>query len=149
MGVMNIIDHGEWELYRPEKYPIKLPANIIFARRVSDGMDWYLFHRRELTSPDTVKMLLRKADQGLVVITTTRDASELFPAGSRLIEVSEVSGDHEALRQNLVDIANRKFTPPPLEEDRVTMMTLLMEELGLDEKQMFEKLKARNRSQHG
>lgn len=149
---MNIIDHGEWEAYKPDNYPIKLPSHIVFARRVSDGRDWYLFQRRELASTGTVKMLLRKTDQGLVVITTTHDASELFPADSRLIEVSGVDAGHETFRLNLVDLKKKRFTPPPSVKDRPDMMKLIIEELGLDEKKLrakFDAIVKGNGRQHG
>jgi hypothetical protein len=148
--VMDIIDHGEWENYKPENYPIKLPSHIIFARRISDGADWYLFQRRQLTATSTIKMLLRKTDQGLAVITTTLDASELFPADSRLIEVSGVSERHESFRLNLVDLDAKRFTPPPSAQDRPDMMKVIFEELGLDEGKLRAKLDAAmKRRQHG
>jgi hypothetical protein len=150
--VMDIIDHGEWEAYKPENYPVKgLPSSILFARRVSDGRDWYLFARKELIGTDTIKVLLRKAEEGWVVITTTYDAAVLFPADSRLIEVSGVTADHESLRTNILDFDKRQFIPPPKPEDRPNMMKIIMEELGVDEAKVMAKLEAarKSRSKHG
>ena len=147
--MIDIIDHGEWVIYKPENYPIKLPQNIIFARRVSDGADWYQF-RKDLAA-DTIKVLLRKAEEGWVVITTTHDVSELFPADSRLIEVRGVTEAHESLRLNLVDLDKKQFTPPPKAEDRPDMMKMIMEELGVDEAKIRARFDAamKNRRRNG
>jgi len=149
--MIDIVDHGEWEAYKPDNYPIKgLPSSILFARRVSDGYDWYMFARKELAVADTVKVLLRKAEEGWVVITTTHDASMLFPADSRLIEVSGVTADHESLRTNILDFDKRQFIPPPKPEDRPNMMKIIMDELGVDEAKVTAKLEAaRKRRPHG
>jgi len=149
---MDIIDHGEWVGYTPSDYPIKgLPATIVYAMRESDGADWYLFQRKELTATDSIKMLLRKTDQGWAVITTTYDASSLFPVDSRLIEVRGATADHESFRMNLVDLDKKQFTPPIPPEDRPNMMKIIMEELGVDETKMKAKLDAalKNRRSHG
>jgi hypothetical protein len=153
---MEIIDHGEWVASeKPDNYPVKLPPGILFARRTSDGLDWYQFQRSELTDTDTVKMLLRKTDQGWAVLTTTYDASELFPQDSRLIEVRGVTDDHESYRMNLVDLDTKQFTLPVPQEERPDMMKMIMEELGLDPAKMKAKFQAaqqaamKNRRQHG
>ena len=147
---MDITDHGEWVRYEPDNYPIKgLPSHVLFARRVSDGMDWYQFQRSELTAADTVKMLLVKTDEGWAVITTNHDATHLFPAGARLIEVRGVDRDHESYRMNFVDLDKKRFLPPL--HDQPSMMSIIIEELGLDEAKLKAKLDAalKNRRRHG
>jgi len=137
---MEIVDHGEWiHCDKPENYPVKLPASIVFSRRVSDGRDWYQFQRQELASPDTLKLLAMKTDDGeWSVITTTYDASMLFPsAGMRLLEVRDPPADHESLRMQRIDFKAKKFAPPP--PPPATLMQVLIEELGLD----ADKLQAR------
>ncbi len=149
---MEIIDHGEWVAYKPDNYPVKLPPNIIFSRRVSDGADWYQFQRSKLTAPDTVKMTLMKTDDGWAVLTTTYDASMLFPTnGMRLIEVRDAPKDHESLRMQFLDLDKKRFVPPPPRDDQPTMMKIIMEELGLDEAKLKAKLDAaiKSRRQHG
>ena len=145
---MDIIDHGDWVAYTPDPWPKHLPSHIIFARRVSDGRDWYEFQRKELTGTDTVKMTLRKTDIGWAVLTTNLDGSALFPAGLRVIEVRGMVGDHESFRTKILDLAKSTFAMPP--EPPPSMLKLMMEELGIDETQMRAKLDAfRNRRTHG
>ena len=148
--MMEIVDHGEWVYYKPDNYPVKgLPSHILFARRVSDGQDWYLFARKELTTADTIKMTVMKTDVGWAVLTTTTDASVLFPAGARVIEVRGATEDHESFRMKHVDFDNKTFLSPPPAPP--SMMQMLMEELGVDETKLKAKLDAvmKNRSQHG
>jgi len=150
--MMDIIDHGEWVVCdKPDDYPVKLPPNILFARRVSDGVDWYQFQRKELTAADTIKMVIRNTDEGWAVLTTTHDATHLFPAGSRLIEVRGATENHESFRTQFVDLDKKQFTPSILPQDRPNMMKSIMEELGMDEAQMKAKHDAllKNRRQHG
>lgn len=150
--MIDIVDHGEWEAYKPDNYPIKgLPSSILFARRISDGYDWYMFARKELTAADTIKMTVRKAEEGWVVLTTTHDVSEIFPADSRLIEVRGATEAHETFRMNLVDLDKKQFLAPPSPEERPNMMKMILEELGVDEAKVQARYDAamKNRRQHG
>jgi len=54
---MRFIDHGNWVTYVPENHPL-LEYNVLFCRRISDGIDWYEFQRSELTHLDTIKLTL-------------------------------------------------------------------------------------------
>jgi len=47
---MNIIDHGKWIPYTPIPHPANLPKNIAFAKRESDGVDWYEYIYHEVTA---------------------------------------------------------------------------------------------------
>ena len=38
---MNTIDHGDWHVYTPTTLPERAPEHALFARRDSDGVDWY------------------------------------------------------------------------------------------------------------
>lgn len=147
--MMDIIDHGEWVTYKPESYPIKLPSHIIFARRVSDGADWYMFRNNGLIAPDSIKMTLMQTDDGLIVLVTSRDISEVFPAGRRLIEVRGVTDDHETFRQHRFDLDRKRFLPPLPRPP--TMTQVLAEELGIDEAKLRARYDAavNNRRKHG
>jgi len=149
--VMDIIDHGEWVACdKPDDYPAKLPSHIMFARRVSDGVDWYRFQRETLAAPDTIKLTAMQTEDGLMVLTTTLDASMLFPTGGvRLFEVRGAPADHESLRMQRLDLDKQRFVPPP--PPPPTMLDVVMEELGLDAAQMQTKLDAalKNRRSHG
>ena len=156
---MEIIDHGEWvNCDRPENYPIKLPLNILFSRRVSDGMDWYQFQQKELSTSKGLFVIAIPADDGgLSVTTTTFDVTMLFPtAGMRLFEVTDAPADHESLRTQRLDLGNKRFVPPPPRPP--SLFQLLLDELGIDEQKLLAKLDAptrakieaaKNRSTHG
>jgi hypothetical protein len=151
MGLMKIIDHGEWVAYKPENYPVKLPPNILFAQRASDGVDWYMFQRSELVGSNNLFVVTVPADDGgLSVITTTYDPTTLFPtAGMRLFEVIDPpEGDHEKLRTQRLDLKRKRFVAPPPHPP--SMLSILIEELGLDETKLRAKLDAKTKGkQHG
>lgn len=106
--MMEIIDHGDWVLYKPENYPIRnLPATVLFAQRVSDGMDWYMFQRKELTGEDTIKLTAMLTGNDWVVQSTATDASMLWPINMRLFELVGVTEHHETFRQKVLDLKKR------------------------------------------
>ena len=106
--MMEIIDHGNWEPYVPENYPIRLPPNVLYARRVEDGTDWYLFQRKELTGQDTIKLTaFQEPDGDWVVQATETDASMLFPINMRLVELVGATEHHETFRQKVLDLKKR------------------------------------------
>lgn len=87
-----IIDHGKWVLYQPDKLPEHTPFGALFARRESDGVDWYDYSRDAKSfGPDTVKFTVRIQD-GHVVGAATRDVTRLFPAGMLVRELTEFHG---------------------------------------------------------
>ena len=59
---MSIIDHGTWVAYRPAKHPEGAPGNAIFARRESDGLDWYEYCRAEHFKKGSLKLTVRLED---------------------------------------------------------------------------------------
>lgn len=142
---MNIIDHGEWVSYKPEHSPFPSTIDgmtLLFCRRVSDGRDWYEFQRKELTGTDSIYMTMMPVDH--VVRTTTHDASALFPAGMRVIEVTGATEDHESFRQKKFDPKAKKFaTHVPLKP--VTLVDLIVKELGWDEETIHRKLDEANK----
>lgn len=107
---MNIIDHGLWEEYKPDEPPVKnAPPNCAYARRVDDGMDWYVYaHSGENFEPDTVKLLIAESDEGEMVRVPVVEADRLFPAGHRILELVDVRRvqDEKAL---IKEYANRLF----------------------------------------
>ena len=90
-----IIDHGKWERYQPDKIPQGMPPNVLFARRISDGVDWYDYSRDSKNfSPDTVKFtaLWQDVHNGYTIDAATRDPTRLFPAGALLREIVDYHG---------------------------------------------------------
>lgn len=103
-----IIDHGKWQLYQPDTLPEHAPPTALFARRESDGVDWYVYSRDSKNfGPDTVKFTVMWQDihNGFVVGAATRDTTRLFPAGGLLREIIDYhGGDPQAeLGQKLFD----------------------------------------------
>jgi hypothetical protein len=90
-----IIDHGTWVVYVPEldKRPKDAPATAMFARRESDGMDWYTYvHSGKNFQPDTVKLTIdMKRDGKAVVRSPMVEADRMFPGNCRLIEIEGVT----------------------------------------------------------
>jgi hypothetical protein len=106
---MQFTDHGDWVLYRPRSGP----SDIAFCKRVQDDQDWYKF-QKELKDPDTVKITLRKSGDVWIVMSTQTDASMLFPADCKLIEIEGVK-DHEKLRSQVFDLESKKFSQRKVE----------------------------------
>lgn len=87
-----IIDHGKWQLYEPDTRPEQAPLGALFARRESDGVDWYDYSRDSKSfGADTVKFTVL-LQHGHVVGAATRDVTRLFPAGMLVRELTEFHG---------------------------------------------------------
>jgi len=85
---MNIIDHGTWTPYTPEKAPEGLPPNIVFVKRAGDGVDWYRHVNAEGSfRKDSVALTLFDN----VVRVATRDPTTLWPAGARVLELTDMA----------------------------------------------------------
>jgi hypothetical protein len=143
---MKIIDHGMWENYKPEHAPAELRSmNVSFCRRVSDGADWYEFQKQ--LRNDNIKMTVEPDG---TVQATSRDASMLFPANMRVVEV-EADIDHETLRQCVYD--GQTFLPPLQREDPLikTQALAFMRALGIEEDDLpyLRALVKKQRSEHG
>lgn len=103
-----MIDHGAWEGYKPEVYPKDVPEGIIFARRVSDGADWYDYVKSGIFLQNTLKLLISTSEEGDIVRVPVVEAHRMFPAGCRVIELPDVKRlqDESAL---IDEFANRIF----------------------------------------
>lgn len=115
-----IMSHGKWMPYQPDKLPEFMPPNTLFARRESDGMDWYVYSRDNTNfSPDTVKFtaLWQDIHNGFVIGAATFDVTRLFPADQMVLEVIDYhGGDPQAeLGGRGFDLATNKLLDrPPL-----------------------------------
>src|SRR4029077_10002730 len=139
--VMDIIDHGEWISYKPDGHWL-LQHNVLFCKRVSDGVDWYVYQRQtNLLTSDTVKMTLMKVEDEWTVMATQRDGSMIWPLDTRLIEV-DMSGDHEKFRQKRFNFDSRTFSDArKIDMDR-PLLRALAKELGGDVDRLAQSLKA-------
>jgi hypothetical protein len=109
---MKIINHGHWKHYtpteRPEGFPPDLPLQgILFAKRESDGTDWYAFHKT--LPPETIKMTVMKFDPAPWRIqAVVRDADMLFPVDALVLEVEGLEGKPAQLFE---EYSQREFNP--------------------------------------
>lgn len=112
---MNTIDHGMWNAYTPTTLPEGAPPHAMFARRDSDGVDWYDYVSSGF-DPAYVKIaaLYRDATSQYVVGPATYDASAIFPAGCIVHEVTDYTGSDPQtdLGSKAFDPATGEFTDP-------------------------------------
>ena len=95
LRMTQVIDHGKWQLYQPDRLPEDAPPSAMFARRESDGIDWYIYSRGPKNfGADTVKftVMWNEVHDGFVVGAATTDVSKLFPAGQLVLELTEFHG---------------------------------------------------------
>jgi hypothetical protein len=105
-----ILDHGRWVRYQPDRLPQGMPPNALFARRESDGVDWYDYVRDENSFvADSVKFTATWQDihNGYTIGLATRDPTMLFPAGALLREIIDYHGSDD-LR---LELGNRLYNP--------------------------------------
>lgn len=88
---MKIIDHGKWEKYRPDELPYGAPPNALFARRESDGVDWYEYvNSGKHFGVTSIKLMAgdQPALGGLIVGPAVYDPTLLFPPGQVVLEIT-------------------------------------------------------------
>ena len=118
---MSIKDHGEWVRYKPNPPPENMPANTAFARRVSDGVDWYDYVKGDPFGKNSIKMTVRAREKGEPVTVSAPhvDASMLFPAGYRVIELEgnytnlDEDARIEKFASKVIDLKTGKISDPP------------------------------------
>lgn len=86
-----IIEHGTWTYYTPDQLPHGAPASAIFARRQSDGQDWYELVANPPFAPNNIIMTV---DAQNVVWAATRDPSMIFPARFMVIEMDDTTTEN-------------------------------------------------------
>lgn len=117
---MALIDHGSWTRYRPDTIPSGTPEGAMFAKRDSDGADWYDYvHPHNQFSPTSVKFTVRKNEGGQDVINAPAiNADMLFPDSAQIIEMT---GDYSAytteeliteFANQIIDLETGEITPP-------------------------------------
>lgn len=117
------IDHGTWVKYQPTVAKEGIPLTVLYARRESDGMDWYDYvhspQSRFASDNIIIAALWREDVGGYVVGPAVRDPTAIFPAGHIVIEVDDYTGTdpQEDLRNKMYDPATGVFSdqPPPPE----------------------------------
>jgi hypothetical protein len=96
---MMIINHGKWMLYKPEKHYWRFEEagaqgmNILYAKRESDGKDWYVYVNDDEPFKDgSVRMIIHDQGDGWIVGAATYDATALWPAGALVLEITDYRG---------------------------------------------------------
>jgi hypothetical protein len=114
-------DHGTWVRYKPANPPENFPTNALYAKRDSDGVDWYDYIKGNPFAKNSIKLTVRAWTEGgpLIVSAPQVDASHLFPASHRVIEIEgNYSNLDEAARiekfaNKVIDLKTGKISDPP------------------------------------
>jgi hypothetical protein len=113
--------HGSWSRYEPteDQIPAGAPPGAMYAKRDTDGVDWYAYARdpKNFTEGST-KLILQKVGDVVMVSSSAIDQNRLFPQGATVLEVigAGITTDAEALaayHSKIVDLDNDTFTDPP------------------------------------
>jgi hypothetical protein len=147
---MKIIDHGKWIPYKPsnDAWPEGAPAQALFAKRESDGVDWYDYvnppkeNRQRLFSEnfreDSVKIafMWHESEQRWKIGPSVIDATLIFPANQIVREIIGFGTTDEdeiiaRLRSRYIDPETNEITDPPpprkMSEDEAFVMNNLAE----------------------
>jgi len=115
---MKIINHGEWTRYTPSVPNPNAPANTIYVRRSSDGVDWYHFVQGGFQE-DTVKMMCSFQSDEWIVDSAVFDGDRLFPAERMVLEIEGYSGTDPAKDFNGKAYGSKTKTFNPRKEVKV------------------------------
>jgi hypothetical protein len=128
---MNIIDHGAWEMYSPhpsKRDEFELPHGAMFARRISDGVDWYDYvapSNKDIDKPEEKTLKKNFSDETVkatvywhpdfkkhIVGSAVTDPTLLFPPNQQVIEITDYTGSDPATDFNgkVYDAATGSFT---------------------------------------
>lgn len=119
---MNTIDHGKWLAYIPTPLPEGMPRNAMFARRESDGVDWYDYVNAGTNfQPDTVKIAAsyRDATSQYIIGPANYDATAMFPQGCIVHEITDYTGSdpQRDLGSKAFDPATGTFSDPIIPQE--------------------------------
>lgn len=117
---------GIWNKYTPSPWPDGIPAQIMFAQRAADGVDWYAFnHDAASFTANSAKLLLRRTSSNdpWQVVQANRDATILFPQdGALLLEIADDIGSSDVqhyFTKVYVDGADALSDPAPTASDLI------------------------------
>jgi hypothetical protein len=120
-----IMSHGKWITYAPEKWPEWAPRNAMFCRRENDGADWYDYVQDEKSfSADSVKFAVTRQGTDWIIGPAVRDATRMYPADQVVLEIIDYHGEdpQEELGGRLFDIGTNRLLdrpPPPIPPDLI------------------------------
>jgi len=146
--MMKVVDHGKWIPYKPAVLPEGAPANALFAKRESDGVDWYEYvnppkkNKARLFSEnfreDSVKIAFcfHEAEKKWIIGPACIDPTMIFPANHYVREILDFPHSRDldaiidAFRNKLIDpetselLGDRKQFMPELTPEQQTMRDL-------------------------
>ena len=107
---MEIIYHGSWSAYDPDVLPPSAPLGAIFAKRDSDGKDWYEYVRDNDTQDGSVIFTCMYQHGVWRVGSAVRDISRLYPANQTVFEIIGFKGDpKKELNGKIFDPDTKEF----------------------------------------
>ena len=81
-------DHGTWSSYKPRSLPPGAPGSTIFAKRDSDGVDWYDYvYKDKAFKEGNVVLTVWTDEYGMHVNAADNRPYHIFPAGHLVLEV--------------------------------------------------------------
>jgi hypothetical protein len=135
---MTHIFHGDWTRYTPGTLPAGAPASTMFAKRTSDGQDWYDYvHPGNNFGAGSAAFTVSWApnQNSLIVGSAVRDPVVLFPAEQGVYEIPGYVGDPTQLNEKLYDPATEVFSDPVMPSAATGMQSLLDRVAALEAKQ--------------
>jgi hypothetical protein len=115
--MMTIKNHGLWQRYTPDPWPEGIPSTVMFAKRSTDGLDWYAYnHAEESFGVATVKAVLSHASGKWTVMAASRNVTELFPnEGEAVFEVTTDTGDTDCSEYRGLILSNATLVAMPVD----------------------------------
>lgn len=105
---MTTIDHGSWVRYTPATTRADAPSGAMFARRESDGTDWYDYLKDKPFDDGNVIIAAywNENQNSYVTGPATYDPTAMFPQGCIVHEVTDYSGSDPQ-----TDLGTKRFDP--------------------------------------
>lgn len=108
---------GVWERYTPDPWPEGIPTSVLFAKRHSDGVDWYTYSGNP--QPANTVLAVASQENGYWTIkNATREYSKLWPDGMLLLSfVDDTQDDVLAKYAGMVWSGGNVIPKPVLKAD--------------------------------
>lgn len=90
------INHGSWVRYQPTETRAGIPLTVMYARRESDGLDFYDFVQPPATpyaeGNVAIAVMWREEYNAYIVGAAVFDPTAMFPAGHTIVEIDDYTG---------------------------------------------------------
>jgi hypothetical protein len=107
---MDVVEHGEWEVFKPDPHPEFHPANMMFFRRKEDGADWYQYLKKNFQDT-SIKMTCWQRSGIWVVQAVVKEADRLIPIDALVLELTgvDVTDPQSTFGQKVYDQKTKTF----------------------------------------